>query len=387
MPIIPYAKQTILADDIAAVTEVLRSDWLTQGPAIERFEMAVANYCGVAHAVATCNATAALHLACRALDLTANDILWTSPNTFVASANCALYCGAKVDFVDIDPATFNLCADALEKKLQRAKKEGKLPRIVIPVHFAGQSCDMEKIAYLAKQYGFFVIEDASHSIGGYYQNKPIGNGQYADVTIFSFHPVKIITTGEGGMLVTKHANIATQARLLRSHGITRDSGMMVSETEGPWYYQQIDQGYNYRMTDIQAALGVRQLQQLNEFIKRRQYLAKRYAEKLTDLPLQLPVQHHDCYSAWHLYVIQLQLENIKQSRREVVESLHQAGIKVNVHYIPVHTQPYYQQLGFRVGDYPVAENYYQRAISLPMYYGLTDVEQDTVIATLRDILQ
>lgn len=386
MLIIPYARQAINDDDIAIVTEVLKSDWLTQGPTLERFEEAVKQYCGAEYAIAVCNATSALHLACRALGVSVGDTVWTSPNTFVASANCARYCGATVDFVDIDPKTYNMSATLLEIKLKEAEKIGKLPKVVIVVHFAGQSCEMEKIAKLAKQYGFFIIEDAAHSIGAAYQNKKIGLCEYSDVTVFSFHPVKIITTGEGGMLLTNHHAVAEKIKLLRSHGITRDVACMDHPSHGPWYYEQIDEGYNYRMTDIQAALGVKQMGRLDEFIQRRRYLAARYHEKLAELPIELPTLHPDAESAWHLYVIQLKLSELKKSRREIVELLHLAGIKVNVHYIPVHTQPYYKKLGFKLGDFPLAEKYYACAISLPLYFTLQDREQDFVVDTLKGII-
>lgn len=375
---IPYGHQDISQTDIDAVVEVLRSDWITQGPTIPRFEQAVANYCGSQYAVAVCNATAALHLACRAIGLGVGDRLWTSPNTFVASANCGLYCGAEVDFVDIDPKTYNISIEALRAKLEQAEKVGKLPKVLIPVHFAGQSCEMAAIAELAKQYGFYVIEDASHAIGGKYQDQKIGNCRYSDMTVFSFHPVKIITTGEGGMILTNNQALFDKVSLLRTHGITREPNNMSEPSQGAWYYQQIDIGYNYRMTDIQAALGVSQMQRLDRFVSQRQKLANTYDELLQDLPLQLPWQHPDSYSAWHLYVIRLD----KHKRRQVFDSLRQAGIGVNVHYIPVHTQPYYQQLGFKLGDFPEAEKYYSEAISLPIYPLLTELQQQQIITDL-----
>jgi len=382
--VIPYGRQTISDDDIHCVQEVLRSDWLTQGPAIELFEKAVANYCQAQHAVAISNATSALHIACQALDLGQNDYVWTSPNTFVASANCALYCGANIDFVDIDPCTYNMCPEALEKKLEWAKKNNKLPKIVIPVHFSGQPCNMQAIKALSKKYHFFIIEDASHAIGATYLNTKIGDCSYSDIAIFSFHPVKIITTGEGGMILTNHSDIYQKLLLLRSHGITRNPKYMMGESDGEWYYQQIDLGYNYRMTDIQAALGNSQLKKLDTFIERRRLLANRYNSALSKLPLLLPWQHPDGQSAWHLYVIQL-LEPTR--RKEIFNTLHQAGINVNVHYIPVHTQPFYQQLGFKIGDFPQAEQYYQRIISLPLYFSLQDDEQEYIIETLKKALQ
>lgn len=383
---IPYGRQDISPADIDAVVAVLRSDWLTQGPAIERFERAVADYCGASHAVAVNSATSALHIACLALGLGPGDELWTSPNTFVASANCALYCGARVDFVDIDPRTYNLSVAALRDKLERAERAGPLPKIVVPVHFAGQPCPMREIGALAARYGFRVIEDASHAIGGRYRGEPVGNCRYSDITVFSFHPVKIITTGEGGMALTQDPALAETLRRLRSHGITRDPARMVGETEGPWYYQQIELGFNYRMTDIQAALGYSQLQRLEEFMARRHELADRYDALLADLPVITPWRDPDAWSAFHLYVIRLDEQRAGRSRRAVFEALRQRGIGVNVHYIPVHTQPYYRALGFAEGDYPQAEQYYREAISLPLYPTLTEVEQDKVVSALRETL-
>ncbi|MEW5943439.1 MAG: UDP-4-amino-4,6-dideoxy-N-acetyl-beta-L-altrosamine transaminase [Pseudomonadota bacterium] len=383
---IPYARQDIDEADIRAVVDVLNSDWLTQGPAIERFEAAVAGYCGARYAVAVCNATAALHLSCLAAGLKPGGLLWTSPNTFVASANCALYCGAKVDFVDIDAATYNLSVSALEKKLAQAEQHGSLPDVVIPVHFAGQSCEMEAVAQLARRHGVTVIEDASHAIGGGYQGGKIGDCRHSDMTVLSFHAVKIITSGEGGMILTNREDLYRKLLLLRSHGIVRDPARMVSEPDGPWYYQQIELGYNYRMTDIQAALGASQMNRLDEFVARRNDLARRYDEALSALPLRLPAVRPDCYSAYHLYVVQIDPARTKATRREVFDALRNAGIGANVHYIPVHTQPYYQRLGFRSGDFPEAEGYYSRAISLPLYYGLSEAEQDFVVATLKQAL-
>ncbi|HEY9619560.1 MAG TPA: UDP-4-amino-4,6-dideoxy-N-acetyl-beta-L-altrosamine transaminase [Crinalium sp.] len=383
---IPYGRQNINQQDIDAVIEVLRSDWITQGPTIARFEQAVANYCGVRYTVAVSNATAALHIACLASDLDQGGSLWTSPNTFVASANCGLYCGATIDFVDIDPRTYNLSVVELERKLVWAKQQGCLPKVVIPVHFSGQSCEMEAIAALSQHYGFQVIEDASHAIGGRYQQQIIGSCTFSDMAVFSFHPVKIITTGEGGMVLTNREDLYKKLIRLRTHGITRDPDLMQSESQGPWYYQQIDLGFNYRITDLQAALGLSQLQRLDEFIQRRQFLATRYNELLQDLPLVLPWQHPDSSSSYHLYVIRLQLDKIEKTHRQVFEALRQANIGVNLHYIPVHTQPYFQQFGFQWGQFPEAERYYQEAISLPIYYGLTQEEQDRVAIALREIL-
>ena len=383
---IPYGRQDIDQADIQVVLEVLQSDWLTQGPAINRFEQAVADYCGVKYAVAVSNATAALHIACLAVGLVDQDWLWTTPNTFVASANCGLYCGAKVDFVDINPHTYNLSIDELERKLANASKQGSLPKVLIPVHFAGQSCEMDKIRALSQQYGFKVIEDASHAIGGKYQDKRIGCCEFSDLAVFSFHPVKIITTGEGGMVLTNRKDLYEKLIRLRSHGITRDSSLMQGESHGAWYYQQLELGFNYRMTDIQAALGASQMQRLEEFVSRRRFLAQRYNQLLQNLPITLPHQYPDSESSWHLYVIRLHLDKIHKTHRQVFEELRQAGIGVNLHYIPVHTQPYYQNIGFKWGDFPKSETYYADAISIPLYYGLSKEDQNRVVDKLREIL-
>lgn len=384
--VIPYGRQNISREDIEAVINVLNSDWLTQGPVVEEFERQVAEYCGAQYAVAVCNATAALHIACLAADLGQGDVMWTSPNTFVASANCGRYCGSEVDFVDIDSATYNLSLQALERKLEQAEREGKLPKIVIPVHFAGQSCDMKGISALAKRYGFTVIEDASHAIGGRYLDKPIGSCQFSDMAVFSFHPVKILTTGEGGMVLTNRKDLYEKLIRLRSHGITRDPKMMREVPHGSWYYQQIDLGFNYRITEMQCALGLSQLTRLDSFVSRRHALAQRYNEGLKNFPIVTPWQHPDSYSAYHLYVIRLKRDLITLSHQEVFERLRAAGILVNLHYIPVHTQPYYQDLGFTWGDFPESENYYREAISLPLYYDLSEDEQDFVIQTIGAIL-
>ena len=384
---IPYARQSVSDPDIEAVVRVLRSDWLTQGPTVERFEKAVAEYCGARYAVSVNSGTSALHIACLAAGLGPGDSLWTSPNTFVASANCALYCGARVDFVDINPRTLNLSLSALEEKLTKAKAGGNLPKVVIPVHFAGQSCDMARISDMSGQYGFTVIEDASHAIGGRYRGNRIGNCAFSDMTVFSFHPVKIITTGEGGMVLTNQEDLYRILVRLRSHGITRESALMEGESDGPWYYQQIGIGFNYRMTDIQAALGESQLVRIDNFVQHRHVLADRYGESLKDLPVTLPWQHPDCYSAFHLYVIRLKLDRVGKTRKRVFEELRGGGIQVHVHYIPVHTQPYYRKMGFRPGDFPEAERYYREALTLPMYYALTDAGQDKVIRALGDILR
>lgn len=379
---IPYGRQDVTRADIDAVVEVLQSDYLTQGPMVPRFEQAVAAYCGATHAYAMNSATSALHVACMALGLGPGDWLWTSPITFVASANCALYCGAQVDFVDIDPRTYNLCPKALERKLVDAERTRRLPKVVVPVHLCGQPCDMQAIVGLARRFGFKVIEDASHAIGGRYQGEPIGNGRFSDITVFSFHPVKIITTAEGGMALTNHAELAQKMALFRSHGITRDPTQMTHAPDGSWYYQQIALGYNYRMTDLQAALGVSQMDRIDQYVARRHAIARRYDEQLTGLPVVTPWQHPDGYSGLHLYPIRLKVDHIKRSHREVFESLREHGVGVNLHYIPVHTQPYYQRMGFHVGDFPQAERYYAEAISLPMYPTLTTIQQDQVVAAL-----
>lgn len=378
---IPYGRQEITAADIAAVTAVLGSDFLTQGPAVPRFERAIADYCGAAHGVAVNSATSALHIACLALDLGPGDWLWTSPNTFVASANCGRYCGAKVDFVDIDPDSYNLSPAALAAKLEQAAVSGRLPKVVIPVHFAGQPCDMEAIATLGQRYGFRIIEDASHAIGGRYRGEAIGNCRYSDITVFSFHPVKIITTGEGGLATTQDPTLAERMARLRSHGITRDPAGMQGKPEGPWYYQQIELGFNYRLTDIQAALGQSQLQRVDDYVARRQRLAARYDRGLADLPLRLPYRDPGHQSALHLYPIQ-----VLKDRRPIFEALRLADIGVNVHYIPVHTQPDYSQFGFQRGDFPQAEAYYDHAISLPLFPTMTETEQDRVMAVLTAAL-
>lgn len=381
MKFIPYGRQNISEADIASVIEVLKSDWLTQGPMIERFEQAVSEYCGTAHGVAMMNATCALHLACLALDVGKGNRVWTSPNTFLASANCARYCGAEVDFVDICAKTYNMSVAALEEKLKKAKQINKLPKVVISVHFAGQSCNMLSIKKLADEYGFKIIEDASHAIGGRYLNEPIGNCRYSDITIFSFHPVKIMTTGEGGLAVTQDKKLADKMRLLRSHGMTRDEARMTSPSPGAWYYEQVDLGFNYRITDIQCALGLSQLKRVDEFVRKRHEFAAIYTQNLKDLPLVLPYQDPNTYSAFHLYVIQT------SDRKKVFDYLKSANIGVNVHYIPVHLQPYYCQFGFKMGDLPVAEAYYQQAITLPLYYDLIPTQQNYVITKLQEGLE
>jgi len=380
---IPYGRQDITQADIDAVVGVLQSDFLTQGPIVPCFEQRVAQHVGAQHALAVNSATSALHIACMALGLGHGDYLWTTPITFVASANCGLYCGAKVDFVDIDPRTYNLCPLVLQRKLEQAEREGKLPKVLVAVHLCGQPCDMHSIHALAQRYGFKIIEDASHAIGGKYCGDFIGNCRYSDITVFSFHPVKIVTTAEGGMALTNDAELAKKMALLRSHGITRDAAQMTHEADGPWYYQQIDLGYNYRMTELQAALGLSQMERLDHYVARRHQLAQRYDSLLQELPVTTPWQHADSYSGLHLYVIRLQLENISKTHRQVFEALRDLGIGVNLHYIPVHTQPYYERMGFQANDFPEAQRYYAEAISLPMYQTLSEAQQDKVIDAVR----
>ncbi len=380
---IPYGRQSIIEEDIQSVIEVLQSDWLTQGPRISQFEKEIARYCHATEAIAVTNATAALHLACLALNVGSKDIVWTTPNTFLASANCARFCGADVDFVDICPNTYNMSADALKEKLKIAKKNNTLPKVVIPVHFAGQSCDMRAIKELSTEYNFKIIEDASHAIGGRYIDMPVGSCQYSDITVFSFHPVKIMTTGEGGAALTNDAALANKIRLLRSHGMTRDESCMLNPSDGAWYYEQITLGYNYRITDLQCALGLNQLNRIDEFVKKRHELVAVYQKELAQLPLILPYQHPETYSAFHLYVIQVDNKKTTKTRKALFDYLRNANIGVNVHYIPVHLQPYYQRLGFKEGDFSVAESYYQQAITLPLYYNLSAEQQDHVIASVK----
>jgi UDP-4-amino-4,6-dideoxy-N-acetyl-beta-L-altrosamine transaminase len=380
---IPYGRQQISEEDIEAVVRVLRSDYLTQGPAVPAFEKAVARYCGAAHALAMNSATSALHVACLALGVGPGDRVWTSPVTFVASANCALYCGAAVDFVDIDPASGNMSTDHLAEKLEHAERDGTLPKVVIPVHLSGRSCDMKTIRALSHRFGFTVIEDASHAIGARYDGAPVGACRYSDITVFSFHPVKIITTAEGGMAMTQDATLARRMECLRSHGITRDPADMTHKPDGPWYYQQIDLGFNYRMTDVQAALGLSQMSMLDDFVDQRQWLAARYAEGLAAQPLRLPPVEPEGRSALHLYVVQV---GAGYDRLTVFEALRAREIGVNVHYIPVYLQPYYAARGFRPGQCPAAEQYYAGAISLPMHPGLSEADQDRVIGALEDAL-
>uniref|UniRef100_A0A486XYB2 Bacillosamine/Legionaminic acid biosynthesis aminotransferase PglE 4-keto-6-deoxy-N-Acetyl-D-hexosaminyl-(Lipid carrier) aminotransferase n=1 Tax=Rheinheimera sp. BAL341 TaxID=1708203 RepID=A0A486XYB2_9GAMM len=380
---IPYGRQNITQADIDAVTEVLQSDFLTQGPAVPAFEQRFCELTTAAHAVAVNSATSALHIACLALGAGPGTRVWTSPLSFVASANCARYCGADIDFVDVEPENGNIALDILRQKLEQARSSDTLPQIVIPVHLAGASCDMQQIHYLAKEFGFAVIEDASHAVGASFQDEPVGSCRYSDITVFSFHPVKIITTAEGGMALTNSAELADKMRLLRSHGISRDETLMTEPSHGAWYYQQLLLGFNYRMTDLQAALGLSQSRRLLPIIQKRQLLAANYDRLLQHLPLGLPQLDDDNISAWHLYIIRL---HDKTKRKPVFDGLRKAGIGVNVHYIPIHTQPYYQQLGFDWGELPQAEDFYERIISLPMFPELTGEQQQFIADTLAELL-
>ena len=383
---IPYGRQNISDADIEAVIDVLKSDFLTQGPMVPEFERALISCTGAKHALAMNSATSALHVACLALGLGNGDRLWTSPITFVASANAGLYCGATIDFVDIDSATYNMCPKKLEEKLIDAQSTQTLPKVLVPVHLCGQPCNMKEIHRLCKKYGVKIIEDASHGIGGLYLDEPIGNCIYSDITVFSFHPVKIITTGEGGAALTNCDKLAEKMALYRTHGITRDHNLMTELPHGSWYYQQINLGFNYRMTDIQAALGVSQIGKLDEFISRRHQIAQRYNLLLSELPVKIPFQLKDTYSALHLYVIRLKLEEINKTHKEIFESLREKGIGVNIHYIPVHLQPYYAAMGFKYGDFPESEKYYSDAISLPIYPNLSEKDHDMVIESLQSLL-
>ena len=381
-----YGRQDINEADIQAVEAVLRSDFLTQGPAIERFEQRVAQYCGVKYAVAVCNATSALHIACLAAGLGKGDLLWTSPITFVASANCARYCGADVDFVDIDENTYNMSVPALEQKLQEAKRRGSLPKIVVPVHMAGQSCDMRAIKKLSEEYGFTLLEDASHCIGADYADTKVGSCAHSDMAVLSFHPVKIITTGEGGMVLTNDAALYEQLCLYRSHGITRDPKHMTKESDGDWYYQQVALGFNYRMTDIQAALGASQMDRLDAFVARRRFLAARYDALLRDLPLRTPFVLDGAQPSWHLYIVRIDFDRVHKTKQQIFADMREKGIALNLHYIPVHTQPYYEALGFHAEDCPAAVEYYREALTLPLYPSMTDAEQEMAARALREVL-
>ena len=384
---IKYGRQDVTQDDIEAVNEVLRSDWLTQGPMIPAFEETVSNYCGASFAVATNSSTSALHIACLALGLGDGDILWTCPNTFVASSNAGLYCGANIDFIDCDSETYNIDIKKLEERLSVAKSENNLPKVVMPVHLTGQSCEMESIFKLSQEYGFRIIEDASHAIGGEYKGAKVGSCEYSDITVFSFHPVKIITTGEGGMALTNDPKIFNKLQKFRSHGITSDQEEMYSRPANEiWNYQQVCLGYNYRMTDISAALGISQMQRLDQYISTRHLIANKYNAELAKLPLITPFQHKDTYSSYHLYVIRLELDKLSRSQKEIHDSLIETGINVNLHYIPVYRQPFYEKMGFKKGYCPEAEKYHETAISIPIYPTLNDSDQDWVINSLAKLL-
>ena len=380
-------KQHINQADIDAVLEVLSSDFLTQGPKVPEFEQAIASYCGASYAVAVNSATSALHIACLAIGIGDDDLVWTSPISFVASANCVLYCGGDIDFVDINSESFNINVNALEKKLVQAKAKGRLPKALIAVHMSGLSCEMKEIYELSKQYGFRIIEDASHAIGAKYLDRTVGNCEFSDMTVFSFHPVKIITSAEGGMVVTNDEELVKNLQLFRSHGVTRDKEMMTGPSHGAWYYQQISLGYNYRMSDIQGALGTSQLNRLDEFVSIRNKIADRYDSQLTDLPILLPEFPTDFYSSRHLYVIRLQLEEMDKSHVEVFDELRDNDVDVNLHYTPIHLQPYYRKLGFNRGDFPQSEAYYSQAISIPIYAQMTHDEQTNVIHLLHQVIK
>ncbi|MDB9992251.1 UDP-4-amino-4,6-dideoxy-N-acetyl-beta-L-altrosamine transaminase [Amylibacter sp.] len=384
---IPYGRQEITQEDIDSVEKVLRSDFLTQGPVVPKFEEIVSSYSNVKYAVAVNSATSALHIACMALGVGPGDFVWTSSITFVASANCALYCGAKVDFIDIDIGTYNFSINSLEEKLAKAKLQKKLPKVIIPVHMAGQSCDMEAIYKLSQKYGFKILEDASHAIGGKYNNEPVGKCSFSDITVFSFHPVKIITTAEGGMALTNSAYLAKRMQLFRSHGITNKEEYMQVKPEGElWNYQQLELGYNYRMTDLHAALGITQMQRLDKYVLKRQYIAKQYSKRLSSLPLITPHEPQYAYSSYHLYIIRLKLDEIKKSHKEVYNELRSMGILVNLHYIPVYRQPYFEKMGYNVGYCKNAERFFSEAISLPLYPGITENNLDFIISTLKSVL-
>lgn len=384
--IIPYAKQSISDEDIDAVVNVLKSDFITQGPVVSQFEEAIAAYCSARYAIAVSNGTAALHLACLALNVGPGDIVWTSPNTFLASANCALYCGAKIDFVDIDSQTYNISIESLKSKLKSAEMNNCLPKVLIPVHFSGQSCEMQAIKSLSLQYGFSIIEDAAHALGGEYQGQKVGSCLYSDMTIFSFHPAKMITCGEGGIVLTNNSSLADKIERLRIHGVTRNPDLMTEASHGIWYYQQLELGFNYRMTDMQAALGLSQLKRLDEFVDKRRKLVEKYNQQLQSLAVITPWQHPDTHSSRHLYVVRLKSNQLKKCRKTIVEELRQAGIGVHVHYIPVHTQPFYQNLGFNEGDFPESESYYQEAITLPLFVDLSEEQLDFIVQKMRKVL-
>ena len=385
---IPYGRQEISQEDINAVIDVLKSDFLTQGPQVPLFEDAVKKSVNAKHAIAVNSATSALHIACLALGVGKGDTVWTSPITFVASANCALYCGANVDFVDIDPKTYNLSSKLLSDKLAHAKKNNlPLPKVVIPVHLCGQPCEMDKIYDLSREYNFSIIEDASHAIGASYKTSPVGSCKFSDITVFSFHPVKIVTTAEGGIATTNNKVLAKKMDLLRTHGITREESLMTEHSHGGWYYEQVDLGFNYRMTEMQAALGLSQMSRLPNFVANRNRLAAIYDDSLKGLPLRTPFQHEDSYSSRHLYVIRLKLDEIHLSHKEVFSKLRDNGIGVNLHYIPVHLHPYYSRLGFKKGQFTSAESYYKDAISIPLFHSMKSEQQEKVIRKLSDVFE
>jgi UDP-4-amino-4,6-dideoxy-N-acetyl-beta-L-altrosamine transaminase len=379
---IPYGKHLVNEDDVDAVVEVLRNQFLTQGTVVPKFEQALCEYTGANHCVAVNSATSGLHVACLAAGVAAGDSVWTVPNSFVASANCALYCGATIDFVDIDPLTRNIDISALETKLQHAATQNRLPKALIVVHFSGLSCEMQTIQKLTHLYSIVLIEDAAHGLGGSYQQSKIGSCVYSDMSVLSFHPVKSITSAEGGAVLTNQSQLYQKLQLFAKHGVTKDPSQYQGESHGPWYYQQLELGYNYRLSDLHAALGLSQLSKLDVFIQKRFKLAKVYDNALADLPLKLPVEEPQFKSAWHLYMVEL----IQHDRQHIYQQLHDKGVGVNVHYIPIHLQPYYQQLGFKQGDFPVSEHFYQNALTLPLFPSLTDIEQAKVIAVLHEVL-
>lgn len=382
---IPYGRQEISKSDVESVISVLQSEYLTQGPVVEKFENYIADFCNSKYSVAVNSATSALHIAVASLELGHDDILWTSPITFVASANCARYCGASVDFIDIDPDTFNICPDALNEKLEHAQRAGRLPSVIVVVHMGGQSADMERISCVVRPYGIRIVEDASHAIGGYYHGRPVGNCEFSDITVFSFHPVKIITTAEGGMALTNSEELASKMKLLRSHGITRDQSIMTRTASGSWYYEQLELGWNYRMSDIHAALGLSQANRISNFVERRNRLASVYDELLDELPVDIPGRQKNTVSSFHLYIIRLK-DELSVRQREIFGFLSSKGIGVNIHYIPVHLQPYYRALGFREGDYPIAEDYYSRALTIPLFPNLSSEQQLEVVHALKTVI-
>jgi UDP-4-amino-4,6-dideoxy-N-acetyl-beta-L-altrosamine transaminase len=386
MKMIPYGRQSISQDDIDAVISVLKSENLTQGPTPAQFENLITNYCGSQFAISANSATSALHIACLALGLGEGDYLWTSTNTFVASANCARYCGASVDLVDIDERTYNMSVNALEEKLIKAEREGKLPKIVVPVHFAGLSCDMKRIKELSQKYEFFIIEDASHAVGARYDSNLVGSCQYSDIAVFSFHPVKIITSGEGGMCVTNNALLAEKMKLFKNHGINRTPELLLKGIEGAWYFEQIELGYNFRMSDIHAALGMSQLKRVDEFVSKRRNIAKKYHERLKEFPLTTPVESIDCYSSFHLYVVRLDLAEMKRQFIDIFSTLRARGVGVGKHYIPIYMHPYYKKLGLNADNFPNTEKYYRDSMTLPVFPDLKDEEFETILKELKVIL-